>query len=96
MTGRTYHKMIADQRSDDRRARLLAAGCQLFADWGYYGVGVRQLCTHANTSARAFYEVFPSTDALFVEVYKAVARNALNAMRDASRPSTMPRCAWPR
>ncbi|OMC11262.1 transcriptional regulator [Mycolicibacter heraklionensis] len=77
---RDYGGISAVDRRAERRSKLLAAGRQI---WGEYGIGevtVRGVCTAAGLTPRYFYEQFPNRDALFFAVSDDVRDQLLEAM----------------
>ncbi len=62
--GRTYGGLSAEQRSQDRRARLLAAARALIADGGVAPLTVELVCQRAALSKRYFYTEFATKDDL--------------------------------
>ncbi len=46
------------------KERLLMSGATLFAEKGFAGVSVRQICLHANTSANMIHHFYNSKDGL--------------------------------
>jgi AcrR family transcriptional regulator len=62
--GRTYGGLSAEQRSQDRRDRLLDAARALIADVGVALLTVDLVCQRATLSKRYFYTEFASKDEL--------------------------------
>ena len=62
--GRTYGGQSAEQRSQDRRTRLLDAARDLIADTGVAPLTVDLVCQRANLSKRYFYTEFATKDDL--------------------------------
>lgn len=62
--GRTYRGLSAEQRSQDRRARLLEAARALIADGGVAPLTVDLVCQRAALSKRYFYTEFATKDEL--------------------------------
>ncbi len=88
---RDYGGIGHAQRSDDRRARLLAAALQLFAQQGYAKTPIEQLCAEAKVTARHFYELFESREALLAALYSRIAEELRAAMLVAlATPATTP------
>ncbi len=58
--------MPHQQRSDETRARLLAAALECFTRAGYDATGVAEICSRAAVSKGAFYHHFPSKQAVFL------------------------------
>lgn len=69
----TYKGMSAEQRTADRRARLLEA---TLAVWGREGgpkVTMTRICSEAGLTERYFYESFDSLDAALIAVMDDIA-----------------------
>ncbi len=62
--GRTYGGLSAEQRSQDRRRRLLGAARALVADGGVAALTADLVCQRAALSKRYFYTEFASKDEL--------------------------------
>lgn len=58
--------MPHQSRSDETRARILAAAVECFTRSGYDATGVAEICAHAGVSKGAFYHHFPSKQAAFL------------------------------
>jgi AcrR family transcriptional regulator len=61
---RNYGGITADERRARRRAVLIDAGLNLFAESGASGVTMRSVCARARLNDRYFYEHFTDSDAL--------------------------------
>jgi AcrR family transcriptional regulator len=70
--GRVYAGRSEPQRRADRRARLLAAGLELFGTEGWNGTTIERLCARAGVATRSFYEEFPSREAALLAVFEKV------------------------
>lgn len=66
---RRYRGQNASERQDERRARLLDAGLELFGTTGYAAASVKQVCRAAGLTDRYFYESFADREALLRGVY---------------------------
>jgi AcrR family transcriptional regulator len=71
--GRQYGGLAADERRDERRAKLLLAGRNLFGTVGYATTSINDICAEAELTKRYFYESFASSEALLIAVYEQVA-----------------------
>src|SRR5258705_353216 len=60
---RRYAGASADERRDERRARLLAAGLDALGTDGHRATTVRGVCARARLTPRYFYESFDDLDA---------------------------------
>ncbi|MDQ8035857.1 MAG: TetR/AcrR family transcriptional regulator [Pedobacter sp.] len=65
---RHYGGKAAEDRSDERRRKLLAAGLELFGTQGYAATSVKALCTEAGLTERYFYESFRNREDIFMVV----------------------------
>lgn len=83
-SARVYAGRSAQQRREERRGRLLAAGLELFGGTGYRGTSIEALCTAAGVSTRAFYEEFTGREDLLLALYDEVASRILAATAEAS------------
>lgn len=83
--GTRYRGVEHAERVAARRARLIAAGTEVFGTKGYHGTTVRQLCAAAGLTERYFYESFPNSEALllacYAEVVEAQAARIAGAVR---------------
>ncbi len=67
----------SDERTDERRERLLAAGHAIVGTQGASALAVRGVCRAANVSPRHFYECFPDTDSLLLATYERAVQQLL-------------------
>ncbi|MEV6560335.1 TetR/AcrR family transcriptional regulator [Nocardia sp. NPDC051756] len=77
---RPYGGISAEDRRADRRARLLAAGRQAWAESGPAGVKVRGVCALSGLNDRYFYEQFANREALLLAIADDVRDQLLAAM----------------
>lgn len=73
----------------EHRRRLLQGMASVAASKGLAGVSIADVVREAGVSKRTFYEHFESKEACFLELYRAVSKNALKSLRDsvsADRP----------
>ena len=63
---RRIRGLDADQRRAERRAQLLDAALDLFAEHGYLGTSIEQICSTAYIGTKSFYEVFDSREDCYV------------------------------
>ncbi len=66
---RSYGGVPLTRRREERRARLLAAGVELFTSTGYQQTKITDLCAAAGMSNRGFYQEFDTKEALLLELY---------------------------
>ena len=85
---RRYGGVAAEQRADERRTRLLDSAMTLFATQGYARTPIEQLCAEARVTARHFYELFDSREALLAALYDRIIdelnSEALSALQAAA------------
>lgn len=81
MSVRVYAGLSADQRSARRRQQLLDAGLEVFAERGWSGATVQDVCRTAALSPRYFYELFDGREALFVAVTSDIAARVQETVR---------------
>ncbi|WP_415976972.1 TetR/AcrR family transcriptional regulator [Rhodococcus sp. 077-4] len=83
-TTRRYNGMSADDRTADRRARLLEAGLEVFATAGAQNTTMTAICAEAKLTERYFYQSFSSREDLLQHVVESVSDEirtaALNAL----------------
>jgi AcrR family transcriptional regulator len=77
---RRYASKTADERREERRARMLSAGLQLFGTQGYRATTIEALCAAASVSTRNFYEEFGSREAIVVALHDEINGRALEAV----------------
>ena len=85
---RGYGGRSAAQLQQERRARLIASGLDLFATRGYARSPIELLCGDARVTTRHFYEEFESREALLVAVYEAVIMQTRRAVLAALQDTT--------
>jgi AcrR family transcriptional regulator len=68
ISGRRYAGYSPDERRQQRRQRLLDAGFQVFGTVGFEEATITLLCGTARVGTKAFYEEFPSPEALLLTV----------------------------
>ena len=56
------------KRGSERRDQVMEAGYRLFAEQGYHGTAVGDVCDALEVGKGVFYWYFPSKEALFVEL----------------------------
>ncbi|HEY66872.1 MAG: hypothetical protein DRI79_01720 [Chloroflexi bacterium] len=60
--------MSPQQRGGETRSRILQAAMECFAQRGYDGTGVAEICRRAEVTKGGFYHHFPSKQAVFLEL----------------------------
>ncbi len=76
---RVYAGLSATQRSDARRARLVEAALDCYGTVGLRRTTIPQLCSAAGVTARHFYELFETQEALLRVVYDEICAELLAA-----------------
>ena len=74
---RPYGGLSPEERTEERRRRLWDAGLELFGTAGYRSTSIQALCAEAHVTARHFYELFDTSEALFREVYDGISETCL-------------------
>ena len=78
------------KRGSQRREQLLDAAYRLFADQGYHGTTVGDVCDDLGVGKGVFYWYFESKEALFKELLRAtlfqLRRGQQHAIEDVSDP----------
>lgn len=77
---RAYRGLAAEQRASERRARLLATALELFAHQGYAKTPIETLCAEAKVTARHFYQLFDSREALLEALYDDIIQELREAV----------------
>ncbi|MGH3723382.1 MAG: TetR/AcrR family transcriptional regulator [Mycobacterium sp.] len=81
------------QRRERTRARLLEAALDVFAERGFHGASIENICERAGFTRGAFYSNFSGKDELFFALFDASGqqliaqlRTALDRCRDSPDP----------
>lgn len=82
-TGRSYAGRSPDERRQQRRQRLLDAGLQVFGTVGYDEATITLLCGTARVGTKAFYDEFPSREALLLAVATDIVATAAAHLEQA-------------
>lgn len=77
---RSYRGVAPEQRSSERRQRLLDTGLELFARQGYAHTPIEQLCNEAKVTTRHFYALFPHREALLTALYDHIVTDMRQAV----------------
>lgn len=88
--GRTYGGLSAEQRSRDRRARLLGAARALIAEIGVAPLTVNVVCQRATLSKRYFYSEFATKDDLLSACADDLYGRLYAAVDDVIRTAALP------
>ena len=87
---RRYGGLSDAQRRAERRARLLAAGLELFGTIGFLKTTIPAICMASGVTARHFYEEFPSREALLRAILDEIAEHAHDIVREKLRSTDRP------
>ena len=77
---RVYAGLSAAERSHGRQMRLLAAARECYGTAGLRHTTIPQLCREAGVTARHFYELFETQEALLRAVYDEICAELLTAL----------------
>ena len=81
---RAYGGVAADERRAIRRAALMEAALDLFAEDGVRGVSKRAICARARLNDRYFYEHFADADAVLEAIVRDGTARGLEAVSAVS------------
>lgn len=82
-TKRTYGGISGEERSRQRREKLLEAGLMVFGTLGYDTATMRDICAHARLAERYFYENFANIGETFDSVYQQLTEQMHQTMTAA-------------
>ncbi|AUS34797.1 TetR/AcrR family transcriptional regulator [Rhodococcus qingshengii] len=82
-TDRNYGGRSVAARKAERRSLFLNAALSVFADQGYAGSSVADICASASLARRQFYDEFGSREDLLLALYDQIQLDARIAMVDA-------------
>lgn len=68
------------KRRPETQSRLLEAAREVFADVGFFGASIGDICKRAGYTTGAFYSNYASKDELFLAVFDANARRVTQRM----------------
>jgi AcrR family transcriptional regulator len=77
---RGYGGVTAEERRARRRAALIDAGLNVFAESGASGVTMRAVCARARLNDRYFYEHFSDSDALLEAAFQDITAQGVQAI----------------
>jgi len=77
---RVYAGLSPAQRSEARRLRLIAAARECYGPVGLRRTTIPQVCTQAGVTARHFYELFETQEALLRAAYDEICAELLAAI----------------
>ncbi len=82
-TKRTYGGVSGEERSRQRREKLIEAGLQVFGTLGFDKATMRDICASARLAERYFYENFANIDEAFEAVHLELTAKLLTNMTQA-------------
>jgi AcrR family transcriptional regulator len=85
---RTRNGLTPEQRRQQRREALVAAGLDLFGTKGYNSTSVEEICRTAFVSTRNFYEEFENREALLWNLVYQTVGEAYDALRRGALDET--------
>lgn len=80
---RRIRGLDAEQRRQERRAKLLESALELFAANGYVNTSIEQICQHAYVGTKGFYEVFDTKEHCYRELLVTLTATIKEAMHAA-------------
>lgn len=95
---RTYGGVTGQQRTAERRARLIEAGFDVGAEVGVSRMTMTAVCASAGLTERYFYENFRNLDELLVAMAEAIISEYSQAFvtaMDTAPPNLYERCRAP-
>lgn len=93
---RVWRGSTLEQRSDERRERLMVAGLEIFGTTGYQSSTVSGICSAAKVSTRTFYELFDQRADLLEAVYTRVTDQIRAEIEHLPTPTAAGVEAWAR
>jgi AcrR family transcriptional regulator len=87
---RIYAGKTADERRDERRSRLVAAGRRLFGEFGYHGTSMRAVLREARLPDRYFAENFKGMEDLLAAVLHDISVEVFVRISECFDPGVPP------
>ena len=84
-TGRRYKGVDSLERIAQRRARILAAGLELFGTRGYARTTMAMISAVSGVPHRYLTQLFPAKEDVLSDIYRSITQTVADAVR-ASRP----------
>jgi AcrR family transcriptional regulator len=78
--GRRIRGLDAEQRRAQRRAQILDAALDQFAEHGYHQTSIEQICRAAYVSTKSFYESFESRETCYIALLQRTTDRIANTM----------------
>jgi len=90
---RRIRGLDAEQRSAQRRSQLLDTATELFAEQGFSGTSIEQICQRAFVGTKGFYDNFDSKEACYVALLTQITEQIQQrAIEAATASAELP---WP-
>jgi len=80
---RTYGGVSGEERSRQRRVKLLESALEVFGTLGHDKATMRDVCAHARLAERYFYENFANTSEAFEATYLQLSRELFATLSQA-------------
>ena len=80
---RTYGGISGEERSRQRREKLLESSLDVFGTLGHDKATMRDICAHARLAERYFYENFANIGEAFEAVYLTLSQQLFEALNQA-------------
>lgn len=90
---RRIRGLDAEQRSAQRRSLLLDAATELFAEQGYSGTSIEQICQRAYVGTKGFYDHFDSKEACYLALLEQVTGQIQHRVADVAAATAS--ASWP-
>lgn len=92
---RSWKGETAEERTQQRRERLIEAALEMFGKRGIEHTTMRDICSQARLTERYFYESFANTDEAFDAVYARIKQELVRRVTAAlaSAPADIPQLA---
>ncbi|MEJ3658101.1 TetR/AcrR family transcriptional regulator [Actinomycetes bacterium KLBMP 9759] len=74
------------KRRPQTRARLIEAATEVFAERGFHGTSIEDICQHAGYTRGAFYSNFASKDELLLALFDVNSERVLERLRAIELP----------
>lgn len=74
--GRSYGGLTREERDAERRRRLLETAKEIIGTKGYAATTIPGVCAASKVSTRHFYEIYPSKEDLFVDLYDRITADS--------------------
>lgn len=84
-SSRSYRGLSQEERSAERRQRLIAAAIEVYGGQGYRQSPVKSVCAEAGLTERYFYESFGNSEDLLLAAYNEAIRGLVAEMTQAAQ-----------